>query len=206
MRTPLYLVVGLAGCTSQPKTTPLAQLGTTQMEVVTNGKINIELHVDEADGCPTLDEHVTATFDGAPMQFSRGGYDTNASGCYPIAFWFNDTPLATVNGFEKTANGSELVVADKSATWTVDTVPLFANDFLNDTQSSQIIWTDVATIASAEIQPGAALQISGNAISYPVGLQVQAVFALAHPVPTRCDGPGLCTVSLQGQRDFLAKP
>jgi hypothetical protein len=206
MRKPIYLVLGLAACTSQPKTTPLAQLGTTQVEVVTNGKINIELHVDETQGCPTLDEHVMAMFDGAPMQVSRGGYDTNASGCYPIAFWFNDTPLATVNGFEKSANASELVVVDKSATWTVDTVPLFANDFLDDTQNSQIIWPEVSSIASAEISPGTPTQITGNVISYPVGLQITWVSALSHPTPTRCDGPGVCTVSLQGQRDFLAKP
>lgn len=210
MRTPLYLVAGLAACTSQPKTTPLAQLqaayGNTQMEIVTNGKINIELHVDESGGCPTLDDHVTATFDGAPMQVSRGGYDTNASGCYPIAFWFNDTPLATVNGFEKSAQASELIVADKSATWTVNTVPLFANDFINDTQNSRILWTDVTSITSAQIQPGAAVQISGNAISYPQGLVVQAVYALAHPTPDRCDGPGVCTVSLQGSRTFVANP
>ncbi len=209
MRKPIYLVVGLAACAS-PKTTPLAQLqsayGTTQLDVVTNGKINIELHVDETAGCPTLDEHVTATFDGAPMLVSRGGYDTNASGCYPIAFWFNDTPLATVNGFEKSAQASELVVADKSATWTIDTVPLFANDFVNDTQNARILWTDVTTISSAEIQPGGAGQISGNAISYPAGTQVQWVTATAHPTPSRCDGPGLCTVSLQGSRTFSANP
>jgi len=206
MRKPIYLVVAFAACTSSPKTTPLSELGSTQMEVVTNGKINIELHVDESQGCPTLDEHTTATFDGAPMQVARGGYDTNASGCYPIAFWFNDTPLATVNGFEKSAQASELVVTDKSATWTLDTVPLFANDFLNDTQNSRILWTDVTSITSAEIQPGGPIQINGNAISYPAGLQIQWVSALAHPTPSRCDGPGLCSVSLQGSRTFIANP
>src|SRR5438046_10271826 len=112
---PVYLVVALAACTQQQASTPLAQLATTShLEIVTNGKVNIEMHVDESGGCPRLDESVSAMFDGAPMLVSHGGYDTNASGCYPIAFWFNDTPMATVNGFEKTAFGSELVVADST--------------------------------------------------------------------------------------------
>jgi hypothetical protein len=210
MAKPLILVVALGACAQQQSSTPLAQLqtayGNTHLEIVTNGKINIEMHVDETAGCPLLGDDVHATFDGAPMMVSHGGYDTNASGCYPIAFWFNDAPMATLTGFEKVSMGSELVVADKSQTWSVNTVPLFANDFIVDTANSQILWTDVSTITSAEIVPGAPLQISGNAITYPAGLSVQWVSALAHPIPSVCDGPGLCTVNLQGSRNFLAGP
>lgn len=206
MRKRLFLVVALGACTSQTQTTPLAKFPTSQLEVVTNGQINIELHVDETGGCPALSEDVIATFDGQPMLMTRGGYDTNASGCYPISFWFNDVPMASIQGFEKVANASELVVADKSTSWTVDTVKLFANDFVVDSAQSEILWTDVDTIQVAQIQPAAVTQIEGNAIHYPQGLAVQWVSATAHPTPTRCDGPAICSVSVQGTRTFTASP
>ncbi len=202
----IFLVAALGACTSQTPSTPLSALATSQLEIVTNGQINIELHVDETQGCPVLGNDVVATFDGATMQVSRGGYDTNASGCYPIAFWFNDVPMATINGFEKVAPGSELVVTDKSATWTVDTVKLFANDFVVDTASSQIIWEDVSAVSVAQVSPGAVVGIEGNAIHYASALPIDSVYAVSHPTPTRCDGPGLCMVDLAGSRSFTASP
>ncbi len=202
----IFLVVALGACTSSSNTTPLSALPNSQLEIVTNGKLNIELHVDETAGCPTLGDDAVATFDGQPMLMSRGGYDTNASGCYPIAFWFNDVPMAQVSGFEKVASGSELVVHDKSATWTVDTVKLFANDFIVDAANAQITWEDVTSMTSAQTSPYAALTIDGNVIHYPAGMTIDYVQALAHPVPTRCDGPGLCLVNLQGSRNFTASP
>jgi hypothetical protein len=203
----ILLVAVLGACTSSStQSTPLAAFPNSQLEIVTNGKINIEMHVDETGGCPTLGDDVTATFDGQPMLMSHGGYDTNASGCYPIAFWFNDAPMANIAGFEKVANASELVVSDKSASWTVDTVKLFANDFLVDAANAQIIWEDVPAMANAEIWPSAPVQIVGNTIHYPAGLAIEWVQALAHPTPTRCDGPSVCNVNLAGSRSFVASP
>ena len=44
------LVVALLGaCAQQQSTTPLAKLGTSNIEVVAKGQVNIELHVDETD-------------------------------------------------------------------------------------------------------------------------------------------------------------
>ena len=203
----IFLVAALGACTSNSQpATPLAQFPTNQVEIVTNGKVNIELHVDETAGCPVLADDVSATFDGQPMLMTHGGYDTDASGCYPIAFWFNDVPMASLMGFERTTNASELVVHDSSATWTIDTVKLFANDFLIDSANAQVLWTDVSAITSAQVFPGGVTKISGNAISYTPGTQLQYVQALAHPIPTRCDGPGVCLVNLEGSRNFIANP
>ncbi len=202
----LLLVAALGACATPAKTTSLAELASTQLEVVARGQINIELHVDETAGCPQLDERTLATFDNARMMVSRGGYDTNASGCYPIAFWFDQLPTDTVNGFERQAAGSELVVADPSATWTVDTTRLFGNDFTNDTATGTITWQDVTTISSAEIAPVTAYTISGNQILYPAGEAITFVDARAHPQPTRCDGPSVCTVDLEGTATWGVQP
>ena len=47
-----------------------------------------------------------------PMMMTRGGYDTNASGCYPIAFWFDTAPAGALVGFERDTNSSQLIVQD----------------------------------------------------------------------------------------------
>jgi hypothetical protein len=195
-------LVALGACAQQQATTPLARLGTPNIEIVAKGQLNIELHVDEAGGCPLLGDDVHATFDGQPMMMSHGGYDETADGCYPIAFWFNAPPMTTINGFEKTTNSSQLVVADKATTWNITTTRLFANDFFNDTANSQIVWSDVESIAAAHVLPSVPYQIQGNAIVYQPGADIQYVDALAHPIPTLCDGPALCQVNLQGMRDW----
>ncbi len=194
--------VVLGACAQQQATTPLAKLATPSIEIVANKQVNVLLHVDETSGCPLLGEDVQALFDGQPMQMTRGGYDTNSNGCFPIGFWFNSAPMDAINGYEKTTNGSQLVIQDKSSQWGVDTTRLFANDFAVDATTSQIVWTDVSQITSAQIYPGAVVQVAGNTIRYTPGTTPQWVDALAHPVPTRCDGPTQCLVNLEGTRNW----
>jgi len=206
----ILLAAGLlAGCTSQQTSTPLSDLtknfGPTSLEVVANGQLSILLHVNETQACPLIGENVVATFDGANMHVTRGGYDTNASGCYPIAFSFDSMPEATVAAYEAT-KGSELVVADASATWTVDTVKLFANDLINDPASSQIVWEDVTSISGAELAGASITSIQGNQINYQTVAGVRSVQAHSHPTASRCDGPGSCAVDLYGYRSYNGLP
>jgi hypothetical protein len=202
MAKQLLVVALLGACAQQQSTTPLAKLGTSNIEVVAKGQVNIELHVDETGGCPLLGDDVHALFDGQPMMMTRGGYDTDSSGCYPIAFWFNDPPMSDLVGFERGTNSSQLVVTDKSATWSVNTSRLFANDFAVDDANAQIIWTDVAQITDARISPPTPLTITGNAIHYTPGTAIQWVDANAHPATTLCDGPANCFVNLEGSKEF----
>jgi hypothetical protein len=198
----LGAVAALGACAQQQQTTSLAKLAPSNIEVVARGQVNIEMHVNETGGCPLLGDDVQATFDGQPMQVARGGYDTDSSGCWPIAFWFDKPPMNSINGFERDTNSSQLVVKDASAAWSVNTSRLFANDFVIDAVNSQIIWTDVAQITSASIAPATHYEIHGNAIVYTPGATIEWVDALAHPVPTLCDGPAVCTVNLEGARDW----
>lgn len=198
------LLAVLGACAQQQSGTPLAQLGSPTIEVVAKAQLNIELHVDTTNGCPTLGDDVQALFDGQPMQMTHGGYDVDSSGCYPIAFWFNAPPTASLGAFERQNSMSQLVIKDTASQWAVETTRLFANDFANDTVNSQIVWADVSQITSAIVTalPATATQIDGNTIHYTPGATIQYVDALAHPVPTRCDGPSVCTVNLEGFRDW----
>ena len=202
MAKQLLVVALLGACAQQQSSTPLAKLGSSNIEVVAKGQVNIELHVDESNGCPVLGDDVRALFDGQPMQMTHGGYDTNATGCYPIAFWFNNPPMSDLVGFERGTNSSQLVVQDKSATWSVNTSRLFANDFADDTANSQIIWTDVATITTAQISPAVPITVTGNVIHYVPGTSIQWVDATAHPATTLCDGPANCFVNLEGSKQL----
>jgi hypothetical protein len=196
------LLAILGACAQQQSGTPLAQLGSPTIEVVSKAQLNVELHFDTSGGCPTLGDDVVALFDGQPMQMTHGGYDVDASGCYPIAFWFNDLPTAAIAGFEKQSSLSQLVIKDTASQWNIESTRLFANDFVNDTANSQIVWFDVTQITSAIVSPAAQTQIDGNTIHYTPGATIDFVDALAHPVPTRCDGPSVCTVNLEGSRDW----
>ncbi|HTR53126.1 MAG TPA: hypothetical protein VMJ10_20665 [Kofleriaceae bacterium] len=209
--TRIFLAAGLlAGCASQQTATSLADLqkqyGDVSLEVVATGDLSIEMHVASPGACPLIGNDVAATFDGANMQVLRGGPDTDASGCYPIAFWFDVLPSAMVNNFEVATTRSELVVADASATWTIDTVKLFANDFVVDQNAATITWADVASISDAQVQPPAAVQIAGNVIHFPAGDTIAAVQAHSTPATSRCDGPQVCSVDLEGGRQLIATP
>src|SRR5262245_42551730 len=107
-------LVLLAACTTQTST-PLRQLdsayGATTIEVVVNGQFNIELHVDSTAGCPLLGDDVVARFDGVRMNVTPGGYDSTTNGCYPIAFWVTPVPATSVAAWERTTQGSGLVIA-----------------------------------------------------------------------------------------------
>src|SRR5262245_14082555 len=115
------------GACAQDKSTPLARLGTSQIEIVANSRVNVLMHIDETAGCPTLSEDTHALFDGQPMKMTYGGYDTNASGCYPIGFWFDKPPLDAMTGFERATQHAQLEISDKSATWSVQSGQLFAD-------------------------------------------------------------------------------
>ena len=201
----LSVALGVLGaCTSSDPSTPLAKLqtqyGDTRLEILAKDQLSVILHIDSSGGCATLGKDVTARFDGQPMNVVRGGYDLDSDGCYPIAFWISPLPAAAISGFERTSNGSALQILDHSATWNVDAGKLFADDFENDTANAQIIWHDVSEIATAQVGPSVKTTIVGNAIHYPKGTDIVWVSATAHPKPTRCDGPGLCTVDMAGER------
>jgi len=207
----LVLAAGvLVGCASQQTSTSLADLqkhyGDVSLEVVAQGDLSIEMHVTSQDDCPLIGQDVVATFDGQNMKVLRGGPDTDASGCYPIAFWFDPLPEATLATAEVATTRAELVVADASATWTIDTVKLFANDFVVDQNASTITWTDVTSITNATVQPAATIQIEGNVIHYPPGSQIASVQARAVPTASRCAGPQQCTVNLEGGRQLIPTP
>jgi hypothetical protein len=207
----LWLLAALGACAAKDPSTPLADLdskfGAPSIELVAQaGQVNIELHVAESTGCPQLRSDIVATFDGQPMRVSAGGYDTDHSGCYPIAFWFDSVPTDAIVGFESQIRSSQLQVVDPSATWNIATVRLLSNDFEVDAANSRIVWEDVTAITSAEVFPGARTTIVGNEIDYPAGTQIQGVSAYAYPSATVCTGPTLCTVSLQGSRSWNGTP
>lgn len=204
----LLCLVALAACTSSPSPTPLAQLqpayGNTTLEIVAKGQLDILLRVAKADSadCPTLAEDVTAQFDGQAMRVYRGGYDTVSGGCYPIAFQFDDLPMASITAWERTTSGSQLVVHDASATWKIQTGNLYRDDFVIDSAQSRVVWNDVSQITTATIEPEVQFQIDHNAIVYPAGTALTFVDATAHPTTSRCDGPSVCTIDLEGNRQF----
>ena len=205
----LLPLIALAACAAPPSSTPLSKLqpvfGDTTLEVVAKGPLDILLHVPKgSDGsCPMLGADVTARFDGQAMHVFRGGEDSQADGCYPIAFEFDRMPVSSIAAWELTTSGSQLEIADRSAVWEVAAHPLFANNFVDDPAASQIVWKDVTQITTASVSPIVPVHIVGNAITYPPGTQMTYVQAIAHPAVERCDGPSACTVNLQGERQLV---
>jgi hypothetical protein len=206
----LWLLAVLGACTTKDSSTSLAQLvdkyGATNVEIVaTSGQVNIEMHVAEAAGCPQLSDDVSAQFDGQNMLVARGGYDTNSTGCYPIAFWFDSTPTVAAVGFEAVKTDSELMIADASATWQINTSKLLSNDFVIDAAASSVVWEDVSTITTAMTSPNTVTSIVGNTINLSPGT-LQWVEAYAHPVATQCAGPSECVVDVQASRNWTGNP
>ena len=203
MRLCSFLVLG--ACAAEPST-PLDQLATTYgdttIEVVARGQLNIELHVDTTYGCPLLGSDVNAWFNGVRMNVTPGGYDETNDGCYPIAFWITPLPQTTMAAWEKTMNGSQLMVTDHSAQWTIGPTQLFATGLVDDPTTSRIIWQNVAEISTAQVVPPVPITIDGNTISYPPGTAISWVDAYAHPQPSRCSGPTSCVVDLEAIRSF----
>ena len=69
-----------------------------------------------------------------------------------------------------------------------------------DATTTEVENNDEVRLSFIAVGPGAMLnvfQIKGNASLYPPGTAVEYVDALSHPVPTLCDGPAICQVSLQ---------
>ena len=204
-----FVAAGALGGCLQEATTPLARLGDSKMEVVGHGQLNVLLHVNDTSGCPRLGDDAVAKFDGQVMEVSRGGEADDATGCYPIAFWFNKPPVGDLTTFEAVNSSSELVVEDHSAQWSVGMTRVFLSDFVNDTNKSTITWTNVPLISTASLTGSDlfhphvnGISISGNVITYPKGTVVTEVDAFAHPTPTRCEGPAECLVDLEGTRTF----
>jgi hypothetical protein len=207
-----FAALALGACGTD-NSTPLKDLsskfGATTMEIVAQGQVSVELHV-AGDGCPTLSDDLKATFNGHEMIAARGGSATDAFGCYPIAFMFDDSVTPDeLASFERKASaasggavGSQLSITDSSTAWQVAPTRLFGNHLENDVANSRIVWADVDNIATARIVPSADLRVEGDSIFYPVGTQVEYATAYAHPVPTLCNGPGTCTVDFGDSRAF----
>jgi hypothetical protein len=200
----------LGACTQD--STPLSELhtmfGNTSLEIVAKEQINIELHVDTTRGCPVLGDDVVATFDGEPMAVARGGYDTDAHGCYPIAFWMTSFPADRIASWELrgaqvgSQAGSALKIQDATATWTVSPTRLFTNELVVDAAASRLVWQDIPEISTARLVPSVDVKIQGNSIYYPPGTVITYADAYAHPTPTQCDGPTTCTVNVERIRQF----
>lgn len=202
----LLLAAFLGACADQQSSTALHALGDATLELVSfGGQVNVELKT-KGTGCPLLAEDVHATFDGIPMEVSRGGFAETADGCYPIAFSILPSRLSGVAAYEAGTANTDLVIEDQSARWTVASTRLFTNQFEIDAASSRIVWQNVSAITSAQLEPAVTVQIEGNIIHYPPGTNVVSVSAYAHPIPTKCDGPGLCLVDLQGAHAFKSTP
>ena len=200
----LLLLVSVLGACAQDQSTPLHKLGETTLELVSYGSVNAELKI-VGTGCPVIGDDVTATFDGVPMNVTRGGYDTTADGCYPIAFWISPKQISDVTTYEAGAASSDMIIEDASARWTVSSTRLFANQFAIDNAKSQIVWQDVTAITTAQTNPVVPIKITGNVITYAAGTDILSVSAYAHPTPTRCEGPGGCLVDLSAGHDFTAQ-
>ena len=210
MMKKLLLVISLGSFTAcaQSSSTSLSELrttfGDTKIEIVAREQVNIELHIDTSHGCPSLGDDVVARFDGEPMLVARGGYDTDTRGCYPIAFWIEQFPLDRIVAWERRSSqsGSEMIIQDATATWTVSPTRLFSNDLVVDAAASRLVWQDVDRISTARVVPSVDLRIDGNSIYYPPGSVITWADAYAHPLPTLCDGPSTCTVDLERARQF----
>jgi hypothetical protein len=203
----LLATLALGACTMQQQESPtsLSQLGDTTLELVALGQINVEMKV-QSGGCPTLGDDVAATFDGQPMNVTRGGYDEVSDGCYPIAFWLQPNQLGAVTTYESGSPSSDMIIADKTAQWTVSSTRLFANQFTIDDANAQVIWQDVTAITSATLSPNVPTTITGNIIHFPAGTVIDSVSAYAHPTPATCDGPNQCLVDLSGAKSFHSTP
>jgi hypothetical protein len=202
--------IGALGACTQDST-PLSELhttfGNTTLEIVANTQVHMELHVDTTRGCPVLGDDVVATFDGEPMTVARGGYDTDARGCYPIAFSmtsFSPDRIAAweLRSVQVGAQGSEMKIQDATATWTISPTRLFTNDLVVDAAASRLVWQDIPEISTARIVPSVDVKIQGNSIYYPPGTVITYADAYAHPAPTLCDGPTSCLVNVERVRQF----
>jgi hypothetical protein len=200
----LLLLVSVLGACAQDQSTPLHKLGDTTLELVSYGSVNAELKILGA-GCPLLGDDVTATFDGLPMNISRGGYAETADGCYPIAFSISPDQAGGAMAYEAGTSSSDLIIEDASARWTISSTRLFANQFTIDAANSQITWQDVTAITTAQTTPVVPIRINGNVISYAAGTDIISVSAYAHPTPMRCEGPGGCLVDLSAAHDFKSQ-
>ncbi|HEX4418764.1 MAG TPA: hypothetical protein VH165_12725 [Kofleriaceae bacterium] len=202
------LVFGAAGALaacSQDNSTALKDLSTTYgdttIEIVARSQVNVLLHVN-GDSCPTLSDDAVAMFDGQQMEVSRGGYAQDATGCYPIAFWFNKFPADVVSQRERTSNGAEMIIKDASQTWHIAPTQMFGNELTNDTVASRLVWPNVDNIATAVVYPTVDLRIAGDNVYYPAGTNVTFAQVRAFPAVTLCDGPGTCSVDLQRDVTF----
>lgn len=203
----LLVSVASLGACSTDNTTPLNDLhsayGATHLEIVADTQVNVLLHI-EGDGCATLGDDVTATFDGQVMEMSRGGYAEDASGCYPIAFWLRDFDAKRIGNRERASGAANLVISDASARWAVAPTQLFGNDLEIDAATSEISWPNVDRISTMRTIPDYPLELNADAsaATYPAGAHIQMVQASAHPIPSLCSGPGQCSVDMYRVRDF----
>ncbi len=205
--TKTLMLVGLAGCFTS--STPLSEVqssyGKARLEILASDQLTVYLHVDTSGDCPVLADDLAAQYQGQPMHVVTGGYDTDATGCYPAAFWAEPQPAqAPTTGIARA--GAALEIADPSARWNVDPGNLYAESFVNDAANAQIVWSDVPQIETASVYPSVPVTIDHNAIHYPAGTEITWVSATADFVASRCEGPAQCVVQTAGQRSLGVQP
>ena len=240
-RTPalfVSLAMPLAACVDGSPPTALANLETPTVSLhAVNDPTGIygsqvprslfEVQVDDVYGdCVRIADDVTATLDGIGLTSTgRGGGDEHdASGdCRAATFSLLD-PTST--------SSSRLVIADSTATWTIDATNVLANDFeltvtpgsgarvtwhsappnrrldradaqLADSDGA-LLWSSVNDSATV---PRAVVATGGNGFDIDApgsttGTVVLAVSATRKNPIDGCDGPEACTVEARAGRFF----
>ena len=219
----------LTACTDAPATTPASGLANASVSLFASvggtGEPAVQVLI-AADGCPTLAEDVTATYDGQPMGLVAAGGVTEffeGPDCGKISFELATAPA-------NPGQPSTFVLHDATATWTVSGLDLLTND-INPTsallhgQLATIAWPSAPTITGAFVEfdnrygaaqfseqlpdfaPTAAGTIVGNTLLLTLpatvaGYGTLAVSASRVSEPIRCDGPASCGLSVTVRKDL----
>lgn len=226
------LVLALGACGAEQPVTPLSQLRSS----VTVETANDSPALDAAGfGAPTtvtfgggsdaprIADDATVTLDAVAMTAeSRGGcldgsWDEGED-CASIRFTL-DRPAASAH--------STIVIADSSATWTIEGDNLFANHYsITNTPAAdgtmEITWADATSInfvyaqfvqngtvefAASTAESGWTNYALGNRIELPVPASVTGQGTLSlnasrAAAATRCDGPEQCALSVETGADL----
>lgn len=238
MRSTLAIIVATlpltAACTMNVSTpTALADIDTPTVSIEADNDPTgiygaivpssmVTVRVSNTD-CVRITDEVTATFDGRPLgSIGRGGWEDSVidGTCTSAAFAFlGPTTRAT----------SSLVIADSTATWTIDASRLFANDLVLESSATSpvhLTWGSAGEITQADAElsdadgvlvwsshnfgdavPSASVAVIGNVLavtapSMGTGVRTLAVSATRAADADVCDGPARCAITARAGREF----